>query len=176
MTREIYILVKNKLLKSIILVVILCFFAVCVSAQTDSLPVYKQFPTVPPLKLRVLPDSSVFVRQNLKKKKKLIIMIFSPDCDHCIHTVEALIKDIDQVKDYQLLMVTSLPYPMVQSFYNRFKLGEYKNITVGVDNAYFLGTFFNVKSFPSLYIYDKKGRLKKEFIGTVDWKSVSEVK
>ena len=163
-------------MRTIIFVVILCFFAVSVSAQKDTLPVYKQFPTVPPFKLRVLPDSSVFVRDDLKKKKKLIIMMFSPDCDHCIHTVEALIKDIDVVKDYQLLMVTSLPYPMVQNFYNRFKLADHKNITVGVDNAYFLGTFFNVKSFPSLYVYDKKGHFKNEFISTVDWKAVSSVK
>jgi thioredoxin-related protein len=36
-----------------------------------------------------------------------------------------------------------------------------------MDPGYFLGTFYHVRSFPALYLYDKKGNFIKAFDGSV---------
>ncbi|MEI8060067.1 MAG: hypothetical protein WCG67_07920, partial [Ferruginibacter sp.] len=52
-------------------------------AQEDSSLIYKRFPIVPSFKLINVADSSIFTKNNLKKKKATIIIMFSPDCEHC---------------------------------------------------------------------------------------------
>ena len=35
-----------------------------------------------------------------------MLMVFSPDCEHCQHETEEIIKNIDQFKKYQIVMAT----------------------------------------------------------------------
>lgn len=161
-------------MKLSILVGILSFFCGSLFAQTDSLPVYQRFPTVPPFKLMLVPDSTAFAKADLKERTATIIMVFSPDCDHCIHATENLIKNIDLFKKAQIVMGTALSYNHIQKFYTDFNLAAYPNIKVGLDNSYFLGTFYSVHSFPSIFVYDKKGKFKAMFEGTVKWEKVAK--
>ncbi len=168
------VLSKINQMKRFFLVVLFSFFCASLFAQTDSLPVYQRFPTVPPFKLMVLPDSTSFTKDDLKEKTPTIIMVFSPDCDHCIHATESLLKHMDLFTKTQIVMATALSYNHIQKFYSDFNMGAYPNIKVGLDNSYFLGTFFQIHSFPSIYVYDKKGKFKAFFEGTVKWEKVAE--
>lgn len=165
---------KIKRMKRTFLVVIFAFFCGALFAQTDSLPVYKQFPTVPPFKLMLVPDSTAFTKADLKEKIPTIIMVFSPDCDHCIHATESLLKHMDLFTKAQIVMGTALSYNHIQKFYTDFNMGAYPNIHVGLDNSYFLGTFYSVHSFPSIFVYDKKGKLMKSYEGTVKWEEIGK--
>lgn len=155
-------------------VVILAFFCGKSFAQTDSLPIYQQFPSVPPFKLMLVPDSTAFTKADLKKKTATIIMVFSPDCEHCIHATESLLKHLDLFTKTQIVMGTALSYEHIQKFYKDFNIGAYPNIHVGLDNSYFLGTFYKVHSFPSIFVYDERGNFMKAFEGTVKWEDVAK--
>ncbi len=165
---------KNKTLTKFFFVVLLVFLCNDGRAQADSMPIFKRFPTAPPFKLMLAPDSVAFTKENLTKRKSIIIMLFSPDCDHCIHATKELLKNIDLFKKTQIIMVTSLSYNHIQKFYTDFKIADYHNIKVGLDNTYFLGTFYGSKSYPSIYVYDKKGNFKKFFEGTVSWVEIAK--
>jgi thioredoxin-related protein len=154
-------------------VVSLAFLCNYVSAQTDSLPIYKRFPELPPFKLMLAPDSIKFEKADLKKKTATVIMIFSPDCDHCIHATKELLANINLLTKAQIIMATSLSFDHVQKFYTDFKLKDFPNIKAGIDNTYFLATLYAVRSFPSIYVYDKKGKFKAFFEGTVPWEQVA---
>jgi thioredoxin-related protein len=139
----------------------------------DSLPNYKLIPTVPPFKLIVAPDSIVFIKDQLKKRRATIVMVFSPDCDHCVHSTEDLLAHYNLFKKVQIVMATALAYEHVKKFYVDRKLIDYPNIKVGWDASYFLGAFYEVRSFPAIFLYDKKGNFKKAFDANAKWETIA---
>src|SRR5437763_877980 len=63
--------------------VIACCQTVC--AQVDTSLIYLRFPEIPPFKIVNVADSASFTKADLSKKKATIIMVFSPNCEHCQH-------------------------------------------------------------------------------------------
>jgi thioredoxin-related protein len=141
--------------------------------QVDSLPIYKRFPEVPPLKLRTVPDSLLFGKADLPRKKQLLIMVFSPDCEHCQKATKDMLAHIDLYKKVQIVMASSLDFSNILAFYKEYKIADYPNIIMARDPAYFLGTFYNIKNFPSLFLYNKKGKFVKEFEGSVSFEEIA---
>lgn len=135
--------------------------------KTEETPVYLRFPTIPQFKLAKAADSTTFTREDLKKRVNTLFFIFSPDCNHCQYETEEIIKNIKKFKDAQIVMITYFPWDQMMPYYNRYKIANYPQITMGRDNNYFFPTFFNTRTFPSTYIYDKKGNFKKSFDGAV---------
>jgi thioredoxin-related protein len=161
--------------KNVFLLLIFTIFGNILFAQShiDSLPRYKRIPTVPPFKLIIAPDSIIFVKDELKKKRATIVMVFSPDCDHCVHSTEDLLAHYDLFKKAQIVMATSLAYSHLRKFYTDLKLVDYPNIKVGTDAAYFLGGFYEVRNFPAIFLYDKKGNFKQAFDGNTKWETIA---
>jgi thioredoxin-related protein len=162
-------------LKNIFFLLAFTIFGNVLFAQshTDSLPRYKRIPTVPPFKLLTAPDSVVFIKDELKKKRATIVMVFSPDCDHCVHSTEDLLAHYNLFKKVQIVMVTSLAYVHVKKFYTDFKLVDYPNIKVGFDPAYFLAGFYDVRMYPAIFLYDKKGNFKQAFDANAKWETIA---
>jgi thiol-disulfide isomerase/thioredoxin len=156
---------KNTQLKTLSLVVIYTFFCSILFGQTAVItePAYKRIPTIPPFNLVLVPDSVAFTKADLKTKKPVVIMIFSPDCDHCLHATENLIANINMYKKVQIIMVSSLSFGSIQKFSKNLELDKYPNIKVCYDASRFLGSFYEIKSFPSIYLYSKKGKLVGDF-------------
>jgi len=162
-------------LKKLLLLPIVLFFCVAAFAQEDSTaPVYERFPTIPQFTLYKAPDSTVFTRQDLQKRKPVVFMIFSPDCEHCQHETEMLLADINKFKNAQILMVTYLPYQDMIAFYKNYKIANYPEITMARDTKYYLPQFFKVRNLPSIFVYDKKGNFKKSFEGSINPDLISD--
>ncbi len=142
-------------------------------AQADSLAVYKRFPTLPVFNLVKLPDSTTFTRDDLGRRKATMIMLFSPDCDHCVQATKDLLQQIHLFKNVQVIMVSSNSYAMTQTFFRDNNMADYPNITMARDAAFYLGTFYNLKQYPSVYLYNKKGKFIREFIGSFSMKEVA---
>jgi len=145
----------------------------CVEAQTDSLPIYKRFPDVPAFSIMKAPDSVKFTKDDLAKKKETLIMLFSPDCSHCQVATKDLLEHIDLFKDVQIVMVSSLDFKNIKKFYEDYKIADHPNISMGRDGAYYLGTFYKLHNYPSLFLYDKKGKFVEEFVGDVKMEKVA---
>jgi len=152
------------------------FSAICTKnfAQADTSLLYLRFPILPALNLVNVTDSSKFSNASLKKHMATLIMIFSPDCEHCQHETKQLTAHIDLFKKIQIVMSSPLEYKFLKRFYNDYRIADYPNITIGSDPGYFLGTFYHVRSFPSLFLYDKKGNFVKAFDGSVPVEQIAE--
>ena len=136
-------------------------------SQADSTqPAYKKFPFFPPVKL-VLPGNAIFTKEDLPKKTAVMLMIFSPMCEHCKKETEELIKNIDQFSKSIIVMATMMPYDSMMSFREKYKLAAYDNIIVGQDTHFFLPSFFAINTLPFLAFYDKKGKLISVFEGSM---------
>lgn len=153
---------------------ILCCWVLSVSsfAQQDTSLFYLRFPTIPPFKLIKVPDSTYFTKDNLKKKKPTIVMVFSPDCEHCQEMTKQITANIKLFKKAQIVMATPVGFSYVKKFYEGYKISNYSTITMGRDPTYFLGTFYKVRSFPTIFIYNKKGQLVNWFTGEVELKKI----
>jgi len=162
-------------LKKLLFILTALFICNGTFAQKDStIPVYERFPTIPQFTLYKAPDSTVFTRQNLQKRKPVMFMIFSPDCEHCQHETEMLLADINKFKNVQIIMVTYLPYQDMIAFYKHYKIANYPEITMARDTKYYLPQFFKIRNLPSIFVYDKKGNFKKSFEGSVNPDLISE--
>lgn len=137
------------------------------SQTTEDEPVYKRFPVIPKFTIYKAPDSIAFTREDIWKKKPVMFMVFSPDCEHCQQETKELLASIHRFHDTQIIMITSLPFEDMMEFYRNYKIANYPQITMGRDNSYFFPIFFHVRNFPSMFLYDKKGNLQRSFEGSV---------
>jgi peroxiredoxin len=156
-------------MKNRLFLLILAFTVKLASAQTlppDS-PAYKRFPSIPPFTI-MQADSTNLTKDNLKHHQPTLIMYFSPDCDHCKHQWAEMEKQMNELKKYQIVMVTYQPFEEMVDFYKEHKIAGYSNVKMGRDTKFFLPTFYKIKSLPFQALYDKKGELITTFEGNVD--------
>ncbi|MCR6721602.1 MAG: hypothetical protein NVV59_15265 [Chitinophagaceae bacterium] len=123
---------------------LLLFLSVSLFAQVpdNPLPPYKQFPTAPPVKLLLADSTTVYTRDDLPKKKAVLFMLFSPECDHCRHQTDSILANINKFKNIQIVMATVLPFERLKRFYNEYQLEKYPNIVAGRDFQFLLPPFF----------------------------------
>lgn len=130
-------------------------------------PPYKQFPTVPPLKLLLADSTTVYTSDDLPKKSAVLYMLFSPQCDHCIQQTDSILANIEKFKGIQIVMATVLPFDRLKKFHADYNLDQYPNIVVGRDYEFLLPGFYQTHSLPTLGFYDKKKKLIGVHAGTL---------
>ena len=94
-------------------------------------------------------------------------MFFSPECEHCQKETKELLAYKEELKGIQILMVSALPYKEIKDFYETYGLAAMPNIKLGQDLNIKLGLIYKVRTFPSMYVYDKRGTLAKAFVGNI---------
>lgn len=155
-------------MKKVFPVIIAILLAIGSQAQVDSIqPPYKKFPNFPPVKLLLVDSTTSTIKEELPNKKAVMLMLFSPDCDHCQHETEEIVKNIDRFEKITIVMATMRPYAEMMAFREKYGLAQYKNIIMGQDTQFFLLPFYNVKNLPFLAFYDKKGELISVFAGSM---------
>ncbi|MEP7107091.1 MAG: TlpA disulfide reductase family protein [Ferruginibacter sp.] len=155
-------------MKKIIFLLVLTCNTICLFAQNDSSDNYvKRFVSIPAIKINIVPDSTVFTNQNLRKNEPFILMFFNPDCDHCQKEIKELMAYKEELKGIQILMVSPAPYPAIKDFYEAFGLSSMPDVRIGQDINYKLGSIYQLKTYPSTFVYDNRGILAKAFVGNI---------
>lgn len=155
-------------MKKISLLLAFIGIAIIVHAQKDSSAKnLSKFETIPSFNIYIVPDSTSYSNKNLKKNKPFVILFFSPDCEHCQKETKELMAYKDELKDIQILMVSPASYREVKKFYEEYTLSSMPNIKLGQDVNYALGSIFQLRTFPSMFVYDHTGKLAKAFVGNI---------
>ena len=143
--------------------------------QADTIqPPHKKFPFFPPVKL-LLPDSvTSFTKEDLPNKKGILLMVFSPMCEHFQHETEELLKNIDRFHNVNIIMASPSPFDSMMKFRNRYGLAQYGNIIMGHDTQFFLPAYYDIHNLPFLAFYDKKRKLISVFEGNMSMDKVLE--
>ena len=151
------------LMKKVVLYFLLLVSTNIVIGQSGSSLLYPRSSTLPPFTITKVPDSSRFEKANLQKNKAVMIVVFSPDCEHCQHEIKEIKANIKLFKNVQIVMISNLGYQYIKVFYKEFEIAKYPSITMGMDYGYLLGSFFNMEGLPSVFLYDKNGKFVKAF-------------
>jgi thiol-disulfide isomerase/thioredoxin len=134
------------------------------AAQDPALP-YMSDASLPAFNILETDSSTVFNTGTLPTGKPIILMYFSPDCEHCQHMTEELLKNMDSLKQVTFVMLTALPFDKMRNFFQYYKLANYKNITMGRDYEFYFSRHYGSQYVPYLAVYDRHKHLMKVFDG-----------
>ncbi|GAA4304415.1 peroxiredoxin family protein [Compostibacter hankyongensis] len=137
-------------------------------AQTSSgshPPVYLRFPEIPPFSM-TQPDGSVFTNQDVQKRTPTAIILFSVDCEHCMHETEDIVKNIQKFKGTQIIMITPFRYNEMTAFYRGYGIQKYPLIHMGSDSTRRLNFFYDMRNYPGIYIYNRHNKIVFHHEGT----------
>ena len=165
-------------MKNVIWLIAAFFVSLSGICQTDPVQApYKRFPSVPPLKLLLADSTSFFTKDDLQKKRPVMVMLFSPDCEHCQHEMEQIIKNIYAFEKTQVILSTTRDFDNMVEFIKRYQLDRFENIIVGKDVGYMLPVFYNIRNLPFLAFYNRQKELISVFEGTMPVeKMIAELK
>ncbi len=160
-------------LKKILFLILLLCTSIILFAQKDTSDNYvNSFITIPAIRLNQVPDSSLYTNENIKKNLPFVLMFFSPDCDHCQTETKELLTYKQELKGIQILMVSVAPYNEIKNFFETFQLSSMPNVKLGQDVNFRLGSIYKIRTYPSIFVYDKNGTLAKAFVGNIGVPSI----
>jgi peroxiredoxin len=125
--------------------------------------VFAQAGKLPPFRM-MQANGKVFKAEDLPMGKPIIIIYFSPDCDHCKKLMQRFFKHQASFKKASVAMVTYLPVEDVKKFVQKYSLSKYSNIYAGSEgNTFFLKNYYKLKQMPFIALYTKNGALVKSY-------------
>lgn len=129
---------------------------------------------IPPFQM-MQASGKIFKAQDLPMGKPIVIIYFSPECDHCEKMVKELMKRQADFKKASIAMVTYLPVEKVSKFVNQYALNKHSNIYVGTEGySFFLKNYYKIMEMPFIALYTKNGDFIKSYSREIIWKELSD--
>ena len=121
--------------------------------------------TIPPFNMILSDGVTYYNASNIDKTKPLMIVYFDPECQHCQHYTQDIVKHIKKLANVQIVMICAAPgMPPVKNFVTNFGLNKYTNIKVGTEGIYQATLhFYHVDVTPFTALYNSKGELLKYY-------------
>ncbi len=164
-------------MKKFLLFLLSAFLVVLTFGQsTEGDPANKLKPDLPAYKLLSLDSSKVQTKDALSKDMPTIIIIFSPDCDHCNVLAKALVTQQKKFKDIQIVMGSFFKgLKEIKSFYERNELSKLKHLVIGKDHSFFLAGYYKARKFPFAALYNKDQQLIATYELNIDITQMAEI-
>lgn len=109
---------------------------------------------------------------NFSKKSNLIkantpsvFIAFSPDCEHCQYEAKSINDKQKELQNTNVVLFTSANDSLTNVFSHTYGLDTIKNVQVLSDKNDEMHKLFDVKTIPSIFIYNKEGQLVKQYKG-----------
>ena len=147
---------------------ILLLFAssfVSVHAQSGKLPPFKMMQA----------SGRIFKAQNLPMGKPILIVYFSPECDHCEKMLKEFFKQAVNFQKASVAFITYLPVDKVVKFEKDYNLAKYPNMYSGTEGStFFVRNYYKIMDVPFVALYTKNGDFVTSYEKEVDLKVLSE--
>ncbi len=150
----------NKFSISLFIPIILLVFSNCKTTQNSSVTIAEEIPYFTFYTL----DSERFTKENFDNKRTKLILYFNSECDHCEKQAKWLSKDIELFSELEMVFVSFEEMNAIKNYRDLHYFNQ-KNITFLQDARLTFSDKFNVETFPSILIYNKKGKLIHKFEG-----------
>ncbi|MBL0270058.1 MAG: redoxin domain-containing protein [Chitinophagaceae bacterium] len=139
---------------------------VSIGQESQEAP-YKKYPVYPPVKLLMADSLSWYAKDDLPRKKPVMLLLFNPKCEHCQHETAEMTARIDRYKAVHIVMATTAALEEMRGFIEKYNLSSFDNITVGRDTGFFLPVYFDIHNLPFHAFYNKKLELISVFSGSM---------
>ncbi len=86
-------------------------------------------------------NGTIINSRSLIKNKPIVLIYFSPDCEHCTTLLRNVFSNIAQFKKATIVLVSFLPIADVAAFEKNYHTSQYKNIIVCISVLSFIWKF-----------------------------------
>lgn len=112
----------------------------------------------------ILP-SSVLTYVKLLRSTSSVFIAFHPECEHCQYEAKSINKRQKELQNTNIVFFTSASDSLTNVFSHTYGLDTIKNVQVISDKNDEMHQLFDVKTIPSIFIYNKDGQLVKQYKG-----------
>lgn len=163
-------------MKKYILTIFFSISAVFVFGQsTEGDPANKLKPAIPSFKLLSLDSSTVQTKALLSKDKPVMILLFSPDCDHCKALTEEIVKNKKKFKNIRVIMSSFKSLALIKPFYEATKASEVPGLLIGKDYSWYFSSYFKFNKYPFVALYNKNHELINTYEYTIDLDQMADI-
>jgi thioredoxin-related protein len=149
----------------IVLSVLLLITTSFIQAQSGKLPPFKMIQTT----------GNIFKAQNLPMGKPILIVYFSPECDHCEKMLKDFFKQASNFQNASIAFITYLPVDKVSKFEKDYNLAKHPNMYSGTEGStFFVRNYYKISETPFVALYTKNGDFVTSYEREVDLKVLSE--
>ncbi len=127
--------------------------------------VAEQIALLPGFAFPLVPSGNI-ATDNLPAKTTFVIF-FNPGCGHCEYEGRELSRAQEAFKEATVLMVSTAPRDSIIDYRHRYGFDTIPHFYTAIDSTYMSLPLFDVKSIPTVFIYDTERRLRKTFFGEV---------
>ncbi len=153
-------------MKKLIWLIVMLTVSVGLYAQddiaADTIPGYKKTTKIPYFAI-LQPDSTWYTVKELPEKKPVVFIYFSPDCGHCQETATSFVKDMDKLKNVELIWISYHTPQQIREFADSYHLSGFDNVVLGRDPNYFFVPFYHIEFTPFMAVYDRKGKFLQAY-------------
>jgi len=162
---------KKQFIKKILIasvLIVLSFMAYEIYAMIEKkTKITEQIKTIPEFSFYKLGTDSIFTHENLEQNKATLIIYFHPDCEFCQNEAKIISKRINEFKKYQLIFISYAEINEIKTYSSKHKLNNLPNIIFLEDKDMIFDDIFGKSGIPVSFIYNKQGKLTKQFKGQV---------
>lgn len=108
-----------------------------------------------------------FNLQNARANAPVLIISFSPDCEHCQRHAAELKKHETQLANTSIIMITRADSITTRNFSLQYELNTMNNVVFLQDNNDLFYKTFNLSNIPSMVVYNRHHNLVKTINGQV---------
>lgn len=118
-------------------------------------------------------ESHRFTKDSFDAERTKLILYFNSECDHCEKQAKWLSKEINLFSELELTFISFEEMSAIKAFRDKHNFNQ-KNITFLQDSRLTFSDKFGVETFPSILLYNKKGKLIHKFEGETKVESILE--
>jgi thiol-disulfide isomerase/thioredoxin len=110
-------------------------------------------------------DGKFFSKDFLSKEDPSVFIAFHPECEHCQYEAKSIVEKQMRLKNTEIVLFTSANDSLTHAFSKTYGLDSLKNVHVLSDNKNEMWARFDVKTIPTIFIYNAQNQLVKRFNG-----------
>lgn len=126
----------------------------------------EQIQSIPKFSFTHVLNQNSYTNDSLCAGKATLIIFYNSECEYCQSEAEQVSKQIDNFRDYQILMISYETRETILAFREKYKLIS-PVITFLQDSEYQFDDIFGNSPIPTSFIYNKNQALVKQFKGEV---------
>jgi thiol-disulfide isomerase/thioredoxin len=112
---------------------------------------------LPPFRM-MQASGKLYKAENLPMGKPILIIYFSPDCEHCQKFMKNFFQKTNDFKKASVVMITYLPVEKLAQFDKDFSVQKFSNLYTGTEGtSFFVRNYYNIMQMPFTALYDKNG-------------------